>query len=254
MNKTLMLAIVVLVLLLLLVGIVYFAYAKIRDKIRYYSRMLFGTNSIAEGVRNMENEVAVTPKSVSSATGLYLPAITKDFPEFQYDEMKTRAENVLISYLRSVDGMNAALLTEGTNELKDNLNLKIQMLRRQEQKEHFQKIKVHRTEINRYQKSKGRCSIIMQSAVEYIHFVEKNGTLEKGRRDQLEQSKYNVELIYIQDRDLVENLGDSGLGLNCPNCGAPLPGLGAKKCAYCDTPVVEFNIRTWNFSGVVEVS
>ena len=64
---------------------------------------------------------------------------------------------------------------------------------------------------------------------------------------------YNVELVYIQDQDMIENQEDAGLGLNCPNCGAPLPGLGAKKCIYCDTPIVEYNLRVWNFSRVEEV-
>ena len=49
-------------------------------------------------------------------------------------------------------------------------------------------------------------------------------------------------------QDMVENQEDAGLALNCPNCGAPLPGLGAKKCIYCDTPIVEYNLRIWNFS------
>ena len=147
---------------------------------------------------------------------------------------------------------NPALLTEGTGELKDKLSMRIEMLKREEQREHFSDIKIHRTEIGQYRKIKGRCSVVLQSAVEYIHYLEKGGQLIKGKKDLKEQSKYNVELIYIQDRDTVENLGDSGLALNCPNCGAPLSGLGAKKCAYCDTPVVEFNIRTWNFSNVTE--
>ncbi len=95
--------------------------------------------------------------------------------------------------------------------------------------------------------------MVFQSAVGYIHYAEKDGRTVSGRKDLTEQSKYNVELIYIQDRDTVENMGGSGLGLNCPNCGAPLPGLGAKTCPYCDTPVVEFNIRTWGFSSVKEV-
>ena len=60
-------------------------------------------------------------------------------------------------------------------------------------------------------------------------------------------------LVYIQDQDMIENQEDAGLGLNCPNCGAPLPGLGAKKCIYCDTPIVEYNLRVWNFSRVEEV-
>ena len=53
-------------------------------------------------------------------------------------------------------------------------------------------------------------------------------------------------------QDMVENQEDAGLALNCPNCGAPLPGLGAKKCIYCDTPIVEYNLRIWNFSRVEE--
>lgn len=245
--------IIILVLLLVLVGIIYIAYRRIKSKVSEFSRMAFGTSDIMEGVRQMETEAAVTPKSVSSATNLYLPSIMRDFPEFHYDEMKTRAENVLTSYLRSVDAQNSALLTEGTNELKEQLLMQIQMLERQEQKEHFENIKIHRTEIHQYRKTKGRRSVVFQSAVEYIHYVEKDGEIVKGRNDIQEQSKYNVEVVYIQDQEMVENLGDAGLGLNCPNCGAPLPGVGAKKCAYCDTPVIEFNIRTWNFSKVVEV-
>ncbi len=74
----------------------------------------------------------------------------------------------------------------------------------------------------------------------------------EGSRERLKQSRYDVEMIYIQDRDVVENLEDAGLAMICPNCGAPLPGLGAKKCAYCDSPIVEFSLRTWSFSDVKE--
>lgn len=245
--------IIILVLLLILAGIIFFAYIRIRNKVREVSNLMFGTDSLVEGFKNLETEEAVTPKSVSSATNLYLPSIMRDFPEFHYDEMKTRAENVLTSYLRSVDAANAALLSEGTNELREELRMRIQMLKKQEQKEHFQNIKIHRTEIHQYRKVKGRCSVVLQSAVEYIHYVEKSGKIIRGRNDLQEQAKYNVEVSYIQDRELVENLGDAGLGLNCPNCGAPLPGVGAKVCAYCDTPVIEFNIRIWNFTKVDEI-
>ena len=94
--------------------------------------------------------------------------------------------------------------------------------------------------------------LILQSAVEYIHAVKENGKIVGGSEDRREQAKYNVELVYIQDQDMIENQEDAGLGLNCPNCGAPLPGLGAKKCIYCDTPIVEYNLRIWNFSRVEE--
>lgn len=244
--------IIILVLLLILAGIIYYAYTKIRDKVRTVSNMMFGTDSLAEGFQHLETEEAVTPKSVSSATNLYLPAIMRDFPEFHYDEMKTRAENVLVSYLHSVEAKDVKLLSEGTAELKEQLRMRIQMLKNQEQEEHFYNIIIHKTAINKYRKEKGRCSIVLQSAVEHIHYIEENGKIVKGRNNLQEQTKYNVEVSYIQDHEMVEELGDAGLALNCPNCGAPLPGVGAKVCAYCDTPVVEFNIRTWNFTKVEE--
>lgn len=78
-----------------------------------------------------------------------------------------------------------------------------------------------------------------------FHALKENGKVIRGSEEHKEQAKYNVELVYIQDQDMIENQEDAGLGLNCPNCGAPLPGLGAKKCIYCDTPIVEYNLRVW---------
>ena len=65
-------------------------------------------------------------------------------------------------------------------------------------------------------------------------------------------NKLNRAVSVEEIQDMVENQEDAGLALNCPNCGAPLPGLGAKKCIYCDTPIVEYNLRIWNFSRVEE--
>lgn len=94
----------------------------------------------------MEQEYASTPKSVSAMTSLYLPKIKKDFPEFQYDEMKVRAENALTSYLMAVDRLNAGALKEGNRELKDRLEMRIEMLKAAGNKERFGSIKIHRTE------------------------------------------------------------------------------------------------------------
>ena len=140
MSGNLIAIIVILVLLLVLAGIIYYAYCNIRKKLRDTSRMLFGTDSM------------MTPKSVSSATNLYMPSIMRDFPEFHYDEMKSRAENVLTSYLQSITKQNPALLSEGTRELKEQLRLRLEMLQNQSQKESFENIHIHRTEIHQYRK------------------------------------------------------------------------------------------------------
>ena len=244
--------IVILILILSVMGIAYYAYRRIRNKIRDFSKTLLGTEDIMKGLQQIDRQAQVTPKSVSSATSIYLPNIVKDFPEFHYEEMKGRAENVLTSYLRSIDEGNPALLKEGLQELVNELEMKIDMLRGQGMTEHFHNIKVHRTELKAYRKIKGRCSIVFQSAVQYQHYLEKDGGVVQGSQDKLCQTRYETEMIYIQDREQVENAGTEGAGLVCPNCGAPLPMLGAKKCEYCDSPVVEFNIRTWNFSSVKE--
>lgn len=246
--------IAILLLIVCILGAVAIGYFVIRRKIRDFSREAFGTDSLVEGLKKVDREADITPKSVSSATGIYLPQILRDFPEFHFEELKNRAENVLYSYLTAIDRDDARKLVDGTtSELREKLNLRIQAIRNVDEREHFEDIKIHRTEIKSYRKDKGRCSIIFQTALQYINYREKSMTVVFGSKDRLKQAKYEIEMIYIQDRDIVDNQADSGLAMNCPNCGAPLPKLGAKKCIYCDTPIVEFNIRIWNFSNIREV-
>lgn len=245
--------IVILVLALAVLGGVYIAYRVIKERVRLFTRMAFGSDTIKGSFEKMEKEEETTHKSVSAATSLYLPQILRDFPQFHYDEMKNRAENVLTGFLSGIDEKNPARLPEGTtSELREKLELRIRALDNEGAREHFRNIRIHRTEIKTYRKLKGRCSIIFQSAVQYNYFKERGGSVTEGSENRLRQSRYNVEMIYIQDRDRVENQADSGLAMNCPNCGAPLPKLGAKKCLYCDTPVEEFNIKIWHFSDVEE--
>lgn len=244
---------VVCILVLAVAGCIFYMVRRAKNTVESYSRAIFGTTDPIAGMKKVELENANTPRSVASATQLYLPQIMRDFPEFHYEEMKGRANNVLLSYLMGIHENRAAALSEGLEELKESLHMYLERLDGKGEREFFENIRIHRTEISQYRKTKGRCSIVFQSAVEYIHYVVRDGELVRGQRDQKTQTRYNVEVVYIQDRDTVENLGNSGMGLNCPNCGAPLPGVGAKKCLYCDSPVVEFNIRTWNFSSVKEV-
>ena len=246
---------IVILVLVLTVGIGgYIAYRRIREKVRNFTQMAFGSDTLSESFDKMEREAEITPKSVSAATSLYLPQILRDFPEFHFEEMKNRAENVLVGFLQGIDSKSMSKLTESTtSELREKLNMRINALDNENAEEHFQNIRIHRTEIKTYRKIKGRCRIIFPSSIQYNHFKEKDGQVISGEKDRLEQSRYNVEMIYIQDRDVVENQADSGLAMNCPNCGAPLPKLGAKRCLYCDTPIVEFSIKIWHFSDVDEI-
>lgn len=253
MSATLILLIIALVLLLLVIGAVYYGVYKLKQKTRQFSREVFGTDSLKDGFEQIEAEYATTPKSVSAVTSLYLPKITRDFPEFSYEEMKTKAQNVLTSFLLAVNDFNPGKLTEGNSEVKNKLEHTIALLKNKNQREHFDNIKIHRTEISGYTKKSGRCVITMQTSVQYYHYItDHDGRVISGSKNILYQSKYETDLIYIQDRALVEgNLGDAE-GLNCPNCGAPITNLGSKFCEYCGTGVVAYNIHVWSFSDVRE--
>lgn len=249
--------IIILLLILAVIITIFIGISHLRNKVREASRTLFGTSDITKAAKQMKQEYSTTPKSVSAMTSLLLPKIVSDFPDFQYDEMKERAENTLTSYLRAVTEANPSLLQDGNSELKNQLENHIQMLTAQNLQEQFQQIRIHRTEISQYRKTDGRCIITFQSALECYHYtmntINPSAALSDGSRTYKYQTKYNVDLIYIQDRSLIENGWDNALGVNCPNCGAPLSSLGAKVCDYCGTPVIEINIHAWSFSNIGEV-
>ena len=100
-------AIVILVLALAVLGGGFAAYRVIKAKVQNFTRMAFGSDTISGSFENMERELEITPKSVSANTKLYLPQILRDFPEFHYDEMKNRAENILTGFLLGIDEKNA---------------------------------------------------------------------------------------------------------------------------------------------------
>lgn len=247
--------IIALVLGIILVAAIFIGVLYVRNKVREFSRFAFGTDSLIEGLKKTEREYENTPKSVAGATKLYMPQIMKDFPEFHLEEMRERAENVVRSYLYSINEENSRHLTEGTDELRAELDTEIAMRRSEDTREHFESIKIHKTEIFKYNKQKGRVSIVFQSAVGYINYVERNGKVIKGKKDRFTQGRYNVEVSYIQDREYISETGMDGHSLTCPNCGAPIASLGKDRiCKYCSTAVTEvFNINVWMFTGVSPV-
>lgn len=226
---------------------------QVTNSVKEVSKAVYGTDDIVEGFKRQQFEQSLTPRSVSNMSGVYLPKIQKDFPEFHYDEMRERAKNVLTSYLFSIDESDPSKLSEGNDELKNALIMHLQLLNDRHYEEHYERMKIHKCEISDYVKKDGRCTITFQAAIQYYYYITQGGDIKTGRKDQLKQSKYELELVYIQDRDFIKETGNSALGITCPNCAAPISNLGAKHCIYCGSPIVEFNIHAWSFSSVKEI-
>ena len=227
--------------------------SQVTDAVKDVSKAVYGTENIAEGIKRQNFEASLTPRTISNMTSVYLPQIQKDFPEFHYEEMRERAKNVLTSYLYSIHEGTPSKLSEGSKELKDALVMHLHLLSDRNYEEHFERIKIHKCELSNYLKKDGRCTVTFQASIQYYHYIMEGNNIKTGYKDRLTQSKYEIQLVYIQDRDFIQNSDDSSLGLTCPNCAAPVTNLGAKHCIYCGTPIVEFNIHAWNFISVKEL-
>lgn len=245
--------IIVCICCLLVIGAGAYAYYKIKRKITHFSNQVFGTDTLAAGLRAEKERLSVTPKSVSAMTRVYEPQIQRDFPEFNWEEFRCKAETVLTSYLLCITNQKSMDSEIVSEDLQEQLRYKLEDLRLSEKEEIFRDITIHATEICRYEKKQGTCVITIQCAVGYMHYLLQKGELIQGSRDLLEQTKYNIELMYVQD---VDNLGitASGLSLVCPQCGAPVKTLGSNKyCEYCGSAITAINIHTWAFNKIYEL-
>ena len=83
------------------------------------------------------------------------------------------------------------------------------------------------------------------------YLEDENGRLINGDRENKLQTVYEVDLVYLQDADKMGVYAE-GLGLTCPNCGAPVRNLGQKVCEYCGSGIIEVNTRVWKFNSITE--
>ena len=90
----------------------------VKSRLKRFSREVFGTDSIAEGLKRIDEDVAETPKSVSSMTRLMEPQIVRDFPDFVWEEFKHKAENMLTSAFLAVSENNEDCLQDASEEVR----------------------------------------------------------------------------------------------------------------------------------------
>lgn len=225
-------------------------------KIRRFSRAVFGTSSLIEGIESAKSNQEMmreTPRSLHGMTSVYLPMIKRDFPEFDYELYKSKTDSILRSYFNAIYSKKVLGITEeATITLKNNVQGIIDELGSRNVMQCFDEINLYATEIARYIKNGKTVTIVFETAVGYYSYVtDCDGKVVFGSKDAKMQTVYETDLVYIQDVDKLENHADA-LGINCPNCGAPIKSLGEKYCEYCGTAVQEVNIRAWKFNSIRE--
>lgn len=226
----------VFLLLLLLYGVM---------KIRDFSMSLFGTKSIAEGMRRERLRQSERPKSLNSMEVVYLPRIQRDFPELNLEELKRKGERVLLSSLQVLSTQDMGELSgEASEEIRSKLDTAVKELKSKGLKQFYLDPHIHRTVLSEYKKDQGLCWITLQTGLETISYLLQGEKLISGDEDYKTQAVFELRYLYVQDPHGAGVTGDV-LGINCPNCGAPIRNLGNKFCEYCGSGVKEINLRVW---------
>lgn len=239
----------------LLVGVCCIGYFAVRSKVRGFSKEVFGTENIAEGFKCQEEEYSNVPKTVAAMTDLCLPRIARDFPEFSFAEFRQLAENLLRSILLSITAGSLSGLEEANDALREQVRIMLEADALQGNHRHYEKIRIHRTGINSYEKRDGVCKVVLQSAVGYIFYVtDDEGNVKSGSKTAMKQTRYNMELIYVQDYEKALSKYDgAGFAVSCPNCGAPVRMLGNKFCEYCGAGIEEISRKAWRIHSFKEL-
>lgn len=186
-----------------------------------------------------------TPRTLQNLTNTYSQLIARDFPEFDVRQFLSRAENLLVHILNSIEsgeGIGQNEHGDISSNLIGKVDNLIEDIKSKGEKWYFDDIYVHGSAISDYGYSMGKRTIKVEIALQYKFSSDEN------RSGNLDQYKYSLDAIYIQD---IEKLGDNSFkGHNCPNCGAPVKNVGeGNYCQYCGSGLMEVNVRIWTFDN-----
>lgn len=241
------LGIALIILAVVIIGI----YMKVRTSVRKFSKEMFGTEDIVEGIKREELLAENTPKSAMGMTRLMLPLIEKDFPGFNWAQFRSEAESILREYLLCISKGEVMHDEMASRTLGDQVEQRIRELSLNKEKEYFDDIKIHQTEIKNYKKSDGICLIEIHTSVQYHHYIMSDGEIVSGSKTHMVQTRYLIELQYIQDEILASG-EEEAIGLTCSQCGGPIKNLGAKYCEYCGSAIRVVDLMVWKFHKIYE--
>lgn len=208
-----------------------------------------GLEGILEEYKNIKEEVSQKPKSVNGMDRIYNRNISKDFPQMNIEEIKVKAEGELREIFNIIEKKDLNAIHKFSESIRGKLKAIVFDLLDSENFEYFDDIFFHKTVIARYLIKDGIAKIVLQSSIGYINYLENSrGEILRGDKNTPQQVVYDMVLGYIQDINLVgkDNYDGGRIGLNCPNCGAPINNLGNKYCEHCGTGIVEINMKSWN--------
>ena len=225
--------------IIILISFLLFVYFYFRYKFRKIAKHYLGTTDIKKVLEKAELENENTPKSLGSMDSIYLENLKHDFKDININELKRLAESVILEIfnclqtkdLSKLSTKNEKIIAYVKNKLNDFQDINISNM------------KIHQTVLNKYEKEKGIATIYLATSFEY--FKKENGIKKKV------QKRIKTEYIYVIDSNQVKG-SLKVLGLNCPNCGAPIKSLAKKVCSYCQTGIVDLVKKSFVLNDIYE--
>lgn len=204
---------------------------------------------VAEEMERIRQEDSTKIKSISGMTALLLPNIRADFPEFNEEELYSKAESSLRQIFNAIENKDIKMV-EKLPLMRDSISQKIHDYESNNITERFDDIVFHKFSLFQYEKKDGVATITVSIALEYYYQKKQNDKVLEDFTKYKRQTRYQCKFIYIYDETKV---GDAKvLAINCPNCGAAIKVLGHKYCDYCGSAVQEVNLKSWEFSSYKE--
>ena len=194
---------------------------------REFSGFLHDLRSLLRAAEESK-KLGPTERSVPDMTKLFLPAINRDFPAFNWPEERVAIEKRIVSVLAARQALDLSKLSAPSESLRERVRLAIEDDRMNELTRSFSDIVIHKTAIADY-KNQARAA-----ALAAPHRVETSVT---------------SVLVHAQSVN-VKSGYQKIVGISCPHCGAPLPRADTRICPFCKSALVQTDSMVWSLEEI----
>ncbi len=200
-------------------------YLVIRFRIRrFLNQFGFSGMNIKDIVEEARLEDEEIPKSLASMESIYLKQIHKDFPELSVEEMKKKAEIIIMDCYQAISKKSVGSLK---GKAKAFVEEKIQEFA--DKPIAFQNFKIHNTVLSKYRKESGIVVLTFSTAFEY--YLEIDGSNKKI------QDRVKIDFLSVWDFSKCSSA--HSISIHCPNCGSPVSSLQGNHCDYCGSVLLK---------------
>lgn len=187
-------------------------------------------STVTDVLKKADYEAETTPRSLSSAEPLLMDRIRRDFPEYNPELIRQRVMRDTKTFYESAQAGKCLYGDGVSDQLKERLPSFLPS-------DVDRDIRVHRVALSAYDDRSEDRVLTFQAAAAF-----------KDPAGVTRQRRLILRYLAAWSTDTVTGVKRA----NCPNCGAPVPAVGAKVCQYCGTALKVWAGTSWLLTDVKE--